>query len=105
MKITSEKWEEKKRLELIEKKIDIQKKRLEIRKEKIEVKKQEIKKTDADEQMLLILKVDMLNKILSNFSIDEAKTLFGSEPVFKNTFSENESVAVKAKLMEIIKRF
>ena len=96
---------EKEHLEIIEKKVDIQKKRLDIRKEKQSLKELDKRKIIIDEQKLLVDKVGELRYLLSDFTIDEERTILGSEPMLKCIVSGEERKMVTTKLRELLKQF
>ena len=101
----TQKQTEKERLELVEKKVEIQRKRLEIRKEKLNMNDIiERKLISFDEQKILIEKVVELRHLLSDSTIDDEKTIMGSEPFYKPTISGVEREIVNKKLMELIKK-
>lgn len=96
---------EKERLELVEKRVEIQRKRIELRKEKLNIDAIiERKLISFDEQKILIEKVVELRHLLSDSTIDDEKTIMGSEPFYKPTISGVEREIVNRKLMELIKK-
>ena len=96
---------EKERLEIIEKKVDIQKKRMDLRKERQAFKELDKRKIMIDEQKLLIDKVGELRYLLSGLTIDEERTIFGSEPMLKSIISSDGRKMVTLKLNELLKQF
>jgi len=57
----------------------------------------------ADSELLL-MKIENLSLLLESQSIDEEKTIFGSEPVFKHTFTEQELSMIKKKLFNLLEQ-
>src|ERR1035437_7778244 len=98
MKTKPKQSAEKEKLEIIEKKVDIQKKRIELRKEQIAFKELDKRKIMIDEQKLFIDKVGQLKSLLSALTIDEERTIFGSEPMFKCIISSDGRKIVTTKL-------
>lgn len=92
-------------LEMTEKKVDIQMKRLELKNDKIDIEQFEPRRIALGEQNILIQKVGELRLLLSFSAVDEEKTIFGSEPMFKNILDQEEKKMVKAKLRELINEF
>lgn len=90
---------------ITEKKVAIRKMRIEIENEKLQLQEIEPRRITVDEQHILVQKVSELRCLLSDSTIDEEKTIFGSEPVYKSTIDEEERKMVKAKLRELIKKF
>lgn len=89
-------------LQLIEKKVDIKKKRLELRNDRISLDKFEPRKIAVTEDEMLIQKIEGLRLLLSSSIIDDEKTVFGSEPIYKNILNAEEKQFVKEKLKELI---
>ena len=96
---------EKERLEIIEKKVEIQKKRIEIQKEKFNIAEStERKKIGIDEKNMLITKIKELRIILGDYTIDDEKTIMGSEPMLKPIITSEEQKIVRRKLMQLIEQ-
>ena len=105
MKKNKKKYPVGEQLFITEKKIGIQKMRLEIENEKLKLREIEPRRIAVDEQHTLIGKVSELRYLLAYSTINEEKTLFGSEPIYKSILDEEEKQLVKTKLRELIKRF
>lgn len=97
--------QEKTQLDLIEKKVEIQKKILEIKKEKVNLQNLKQKKFSAEEEQVLVNKVAELRYLLDNVTIDEERTILGSEPFLKPIITGEEREIVKAKIIELLKKF
>lgn len=65
----------------------------------------DIQKLKDDEQKTLIDKVSSCRQLLDSISIDEEKTILGSEPILKNTFNSSETKIIKEKIFELLKRY
>lgn len=97
---------EKERLDIVEKKIDIQKKRVELKKEKLNIDEIVLRrKVSLEEQKVLIDKISELRAILSDWTIDDERTIMASEPFIKATIEGVQREIVLHKLMELIKKF
>lgn len=94
---------EKERLGILEQKVDIQKKRLEIWKEKMNLEIIEKRKVEIEENRLHLDKIARLSHMISDFTIDEERTLFASEPFLKPTFTGKERNVLQTKLFELLK--
>lgn len=96
---------EREKLELIEKRVEIQKKRLEVRKEKLGIEDIVLRKKIAlDEQKTLIDKICELRYVLTDWTVDEERTIMASEPFITPTIVGERREIVIRKLMELIKR-
>jgi hypothetical protein len=96
---------EKERLEIIEKKVDIQKKRVELKKEKLNADEIVMRrKISMEEQKVLIDKISELRAVLSDWTIDEERTIMASEPFLKTTIEGAQREMVLNKIIELIKR-
>lgn len=96
---------EKERLDIIEKKIDIQKKRVELKKEKLNVEEIILRrKVSLEEQKVLIDKVSQLRALLSEWTIDEERTVMASEPFLKPMILGRNRLIATNKLMELINK-
>jgi hypothetical protein len=94
---------EKERLELIDKRVDIQKKRLEVRKEKLNMDEKKLKSSIAiDEQKLLLDKIGSLKNLLGDITIDDERTIMGSEPFYKPTINGRDRNIVANKLIDLV---
>ena len=97
---------EKERLELLDKKIEIQRKRVDIIREKASIKEIEDRKQLAiDQQRILIEKTAELRYLLSEWTIDNERTILGSEPFLKPILDIKEKEMVIKKLMDIVSKF
>ena len=105
MKKKSKKYPVGEQLFITEKKVGIRKMKVEIETEKFKLREIEPRRIAVDEQHSLIGKVSELRCLLSYLTINEEKTLFGSEPVYKSILDEEERRLVKTKLSELIKKF
>lgn len=102
--ITKSKKEEKLKLILTE--LDIQKRKMEIEKEKILLEEYHIQRNIAlEEQRVMIDKIYELRNLMSDITIDEDRTIFGSEPFIKNTYNKVERAIISKKLFELIEKF
>ena len=90
---------------ITEKRVGIRKMRVEIENEKLKLREIEPRRIAVDEQHTLIGKVSELRCLLTYSTINEEKTLFGSEPVYKSILDEEETKLVKTKLRDLIKKF
>ena len=96
---------EKEKLELIEKRVEIQKKRMELRKEKLGIDEIILRRSIAlDEQKALIDKICELRYILTDWTVDEERTIMASEPFITPIIVGERREIVTRKLMELIKR-
>lgn len=90
---------------ITEKKVGIRKMRLEIENEKLKLREIEPRRIAVDEQYIVVQKISELRCLLSDVTINEEKTIFGSEPIYKSILDEEERKMVKIKLRELIKKF
>lgn len=94
---------EKERLELIEKKVEIKKKRVEIQKEILNMDETSMRKKIAlDEQSLTLNKIWELGHLLGAVTVDEDRTIVGSEPFLIRTMSEDSRQIIESKIMRLI---
>ena len=114
----------KEQLELIEKRVEIQRKRFDIKKEKISMEKMVVEKEkeqigiaktkldmekllhdkNVEDEKLLNSKMFSVLIALCSRTIDEERTILGSEPFYTPLISgKNRDIAID-KLMELIKR-
>lgn len=91
-------------LDVVEKKINIQMKRMEMRNDKIALDNYEPRRIAVSEDHALVNKIEELRMLLTVSAIDEERTVFGSEPVYKNILDVEEKIIVKAKLKELINK-
>lgn len=63
---------------------------------------EEMQRIDTDE---IIDKAATLSVMLTYTTIDDEKTLFGSEPVYVPVFNKEEQKSIKEKLFKLIERF
>jgi len=104
-KIEPKKQTEKERLEIVEKKVEIQKKRVEVKKEQLNIDEIVIRRKIAlDEQRTLIDKISVVRGVLSEYTIDDEKTILGSEPILVPIIIGERRETVINKLMELIER-
>ncbi len=96
---------ERERLELIEKRVDIQKKQYEVRKEKLNMDELKLITNIAnEEQKILIDKISSLKNLLADYTIDDERTIIGSEPFLKPIVCGREKDIVMNKLIELVKK-
>ncbi|MFP5040298.1 hypothetical protein [Parasediminibacterium sp. JCM 36343] len=96
----------KEKLELLEKGIDIRKKKAELKKEKMGINDLlERKQIRLDIKKLQLEKVAELRSILEAVTIDNARTLVGSEPFLIPILDEEEKGIVMGKMIGLIKLF
>lgn len=96
---------EKERLELVEKKVEIQKKRVEIKKEQLNMDEIIVRRNIAlEEQKVLIDKISELRYVLTDWIVDEDRTIMASEPFLTPTIVGERREIVIRKLMELIKK-
>lgn len=101
----TQKQTEKERLELVEKRVDIQRKRLEIRKEKLNMDEIIAKRNiSLEEQNILLHKISELRYVLTDWTIDDERTIMASEPFISPMIAGDRREIVIRKLMELIKR-
>ncbi|MBN8587459.1 MAG: hypothetical protein J0L94_03965 [Rhodothermia bacterium] len=92
-------------LDIAEKKTEIRRKRLEMQKELLAIPELEKAKIALDEQRLLLDKATELSNILAMITVDETRTVVGSEPTLTPILDEGEREIVKMKLMDLILKF
>ena len=92
-------------LDITDKKTEIRRKRLEMQKDLLTVPELEKAKIALEEQRLLLDKATELSNILATITVDESKTVVGSEPALTPILDEGERDIVKMKLMELILKF
>lgn len=96
---------ERDRLELVDKKVEIQKKRVEIKREKLNMDETILRRKIAvEEQRMLLEKISELRYLLSDWTVDEERTLMASEPFLTPTILGERREFVLRKLMELIKK-
>lgn len=96
---------EKERLELLEKKVEIQKKRVEIKKEQLNMDEIILRRNISfEEQKILIDKISELRYVLTDWTVDEDRTIMASEPFLTPTIVGERREIVIRKLMELIKK-
>ncbi|MCX6185811.1 MAG: hypothetical protein NTU43_02290 [Bacteroidetes bacterium] len=96
---------ERERLELIEKRVDIQKKQYEVRKEKLNMDELKLITNIAnEEQKILIDKIASLKSLLADYTIDDERTIIGSEPFLKPIVCGREKDIVMSKLIDLVKQ-
>lgn len=61
----------------------------------------EMKRVDTD---AVLDKVSILSDILTYVTIDDEKTIFGSEPVYIPIFTKAEQIKIKEKLFGLMER-
>lgn len=59
---------------------------------------------NSEKERLNIDKLFLLNHMINSSIMDEEKTVFGSEPFFKNTYDEKERYILKGKIFDLIKK-
>ena len=89
-----------KKISLLEKKRDFER----AEQDKVRNHEFEDRRIKVTEDSNLNSKILYLNRMLESFTIDTEKTIIGSEPALKQTFSEEEQYVIKAKLFELIKK-
>lgn len=94
-----------KELSVLEKQMDIKTKRVELRNMKYDFDVYEPRRVAVDEQSILIQKVSQLSALLYYTTIDEEKTILGSEPICKSILDDEERKMVKEKLKELLNKF
>lgn len=92
-------------LDIADKKTEIRRKRLEMQKELLAIPELEKAKIALDEQRLLLDKATELSNILAMITVDETRTVVGSEPALTPILDEGEREIVKMKLMDLILKF
>lgn len=96
---------EKERLELMEKRVEIQKKRMEIKKEKLTMDEILVRRNiSLDEQKLLIEKITELRNALTDWVVDDERTIMASDPFLTPILTGERREVVIRKLIELIKR-
>lgn len=94
-----------KQLEILEKQIDIRKKYLETKKENLEILEQERKSnTSIEEQRVLLDKISELRWLLSEITVDEEKTILGSEPFLCRLIGPGYQERIEKKMMTLIEK-
>jgi len=63
------------------------------------------KKFKIEDNQDKISKVESLLNVLDACCIDDENTVFGTEPVYKNTFNGEERKVIKGKIMDLIKNY
>ncbi len=100
----TQKQSKKEQLELLEKKVEIQKKRMEIKKEMVNI--DEIiggRKIALDEQKSIIDKISVLSTVLTEYTIDNERTILGSEPYLVPIITGKNREILTSKLLELVK--
>lgn len=92
-------------LELIDKKLEILKKRVEIRKERFLIEKLKSGKEEhIMEQELILQKLYELRQLLTDFTIDDERTILASSPFLKPALNENRREMIARKIMELVNK-
>jgi hypothetical protein len=60
---------------------------------------------EGGDERVLMLKVEQLRGLLSDQTIDQERTVFGTEPIYKSILTETERRMVQRKLFELIQKF
>ncbi len=89
--------EEKAKLEIIAQKLENRKKRLEI----VETKNDLVVK----DQKMIIDQINNLRELITEMVRDEDKTLFASEPKYKQVFDGEEIKKLKKKIWNLLEKF
>lgn len=84
--------------------VDLELKRLEVKEKNLQLDDWIKKKLLIQIHETEITKIHLLMMALSIAIINEDKTVFGSEPVYKNAFNEAEADRLKQKIFEMIKK-
>lgn len=77
-------------------------KRLELRNDKIVLDVLPPPRIAVNENNVLINKIEELRHLLSSTVVDEERTVFGVEPIYKAILGAEERQLVKDKLIELI---
>jgi len=88
-----------------EKRADIELKKLEAKENTLRLKVWEKRKLDNEDNKTNVEKMNSLRLLLESITVDEERTIIGSEPIFKPVFSENERRHIKAKMLLLMERF
>ena len=91
-------------LEIRSRQLDIQKKDVEIEKETRSLSEFEFRKQafELEREKLNLEKIGLLSFVISLNVIDEERTIFGGEPVYKSAFSAREIDFLKQKLFKTV---
>jgi|GEM_PF-2557394 len=92
-----------KELTLHEKQADINRKEFDLETERNYQSTIRPKQIEMDEQFMKLLAVGWLSGLLSEYTIDEERTVFGSEPFLKPAFSAENRILIEKKIMDMIK--
>ena len=92
------------KLEIQLRKLDIQHKRILLKKERKTVDEFELRKHafELESGKLILNKIELLRQLLCTHVIDEKRTIFGGEPVYKSPLSEEEILSVKDRLFKLL---
>jgi len=88
--------EEKEKLEIIAQKLENKKKRLGI----IEAQKQLL----MTDKKMIIDQIKNLRDLITEWTLDEDKTIFATEPKFKSVFTDEEVKKLKKKIWDLLEK-
>lgn len=88
-----------------EKRADIELKKLQVKEKTLQLDEWEKRKLTNEDNKTNIDKINSLRWLLVSITIDEEKTILGSEPIFKSVFSDDEKQKIKSKMMLIVERY
>ena len=71
---------------------------------KLEIAEKKSQIIDTEERTK-IEKVNSLRWLLESLTIDEERTVLGSEPVFKSVFNEAQQIKIRQKAMKIVDNY
>ncbi len=93
-----------KELEHREKEIEITRKEFDLETERHFQSSIRPKQLAMDEKFMRIISVGWLSGLLTDVTIDEDRTIFGSEPFYKPAFSAHNRKIIEQKVMDLIKQ-
>lgn len=94
------------KLEIQLRKLDIQRKRIELKKERNTLGEFELRKQafELESGKLTLDKIGLLSHLLCSHVIDEERTIFGAEPIYKSPLTEEEILTVKERLFNLLRK-
>lgn len=96
---------EKDALELQDKKVEIQKKQMEVRKERLMIRRmKQSREAQFEEQRITLEMLYELRQLLTDWTIDEDRTIMASEPFLKPAINENRREVITRKIMELVNK-
>ena len=88
-----------------EKRADIELKKLQAKEKTLQLEDWQKRKLTNEDNKTNVDKMNSLRWLLESITIDEERTIMGSEPIFKPVFSDVEKQKIKAKMMLLMERY